>query len=986
MFKPLALNIHGVRLPKFEYPESAYNDFNFPVDKNNNKEILTNLAREGFKFKVAKGLIHKDKIKEYGDRVKYELDCLEKTGFIDYILLVWDVCYYARKNNISIGPGRGSAAGSLVNYLIGITDIDPIKYNLYFERFISLSRAQSKEVDGIKYLTGSLPDIDLDFGDEDRQKIIDYVSHKYDGNFVKLCTVQTLSSKIVIKECFKIAEGASESESKIVSGYIPSLFGKNFSLQKSYEEVEDFRKFADAHPRVFKIAKRLYDGIKSFGSHASAYLLTYDKLNKVIPCQWGASEDGGNYEKVSSYDMYVAQDIAIKMDLLGVSSINLIHNVAKRTGKSIESIDLDDFETIYKYLQSLSLPYDLFQISGDAAIRGLAKIKPKNINHLSGVLAICRPGALSFIDNYADYVNYSNYTSIHPLFDDILKSTGGICLYQEQLMAMFVKIGFSLREADDIRRIVGKKKTDEIKEWESKIHDKAASNNIPKQAAEELWKIALASADYSFNMCLLPSTNIYSKDGIRPMSDINIGDQIKAYDVDNDQDHYVTVSNIYNSEVEVFEVELEDGRKICCSMKHKLLTLEGMVSLKEILNKNLSILTNANQKWQSVVTYNSIGIQKTLDFEVDHKDHNFYAEGVVVSNSHSISYSVVSALTVYYKFNYPKEFFVESLNIAANKGDFTSRFSKIERELKYFGIELLRPDILHSKENFEIEGNNIRYAFSAIKGIADKAINGLKIFLDHEHSNKFEVFQTAKNTKLSLPKLAAIIQSGMLNSISENRSLMVLEAQIWSQLNDKERDYCLLNGKAYDFNLIKMLKCYTEWKDTNGKAIGKESRLNTIRKNTQQYMTMYSKNSKYPDFAAYMYEKTLLGYSFSVELRDLFLKENPRLIQIKELEDLPEKSKIEIVATVDDVIKGISKAKSNPYMKLSIGDETGTYQGMIMKERLANYLELCPEPEEEDIIYIQGSKGPDIIWINKMEVQNTKIFFNSRQLKKEINS
>lgn len=854
MFKPLALNIHGVRLPKFEYPESAYNDFNFTVDKNNNKEILTNLAREGFKFKVAKGLINKDKIKEYGDRVKYELDCLEKTGFIDYILLVWDVCYYARKNNISIGPGRGSAAGSLVNYLIGITDIDPIKYNLYFERFISLSRAQSKEVDGIKYLTGSLPDIDLDFGDEDRQKIIDYVSHKYDGNFVKLCTVQTLSSKIVIKECFKIAEGASESESKIVSGYIPSLFGKNFSLQKSYEEVEDFRKFADAHPRVFKIAKRLYDGIKSFGSHASAYLLTYDKLNKVIPCQWGASEDGGNYEKVSSYDMYVAQDIAIKMDLLGVSSINLIHNVAKRTGKSIESIDLDDFETIYKYLQSLSLPYDLFQISGDAAIRGLAKIKPKNINHLSGVLAICRPGALSFIDNYADYVNYSNYTSIHPLFDDILKSTGGICLYQEQLMAMFVKIGFSLREADDIRRIVGKKKTDEIKEWESKIHDKAASNNIPKQAAEELWKIALASADYSFNM------------------------------------------------------------------------------------------------------------------------------------SHSISYSVVSALTVYYKFNYPKEFFVESLNIAANKGDFTSRFSKIERELKYFGIELLRPDILHSKENFEIEGNNIRYAFSAIKGIADKAINGLKIFLDHEHSNKFEVFQTAKNTKLSLPKLAAIIQSGMLNSISENRSLMVLEAQIWSQLNDKERDYCLLNGKAYDFNLIKMLKCYTEWKDTNGKAIGKESRLNTIRKNTQQYMTMYSKNSKYPDFAAYMYEKTLLGYSFSVELRDLFLKENPRLIQIKELEDLPEKSKIEIVATVDDVIKGISKAKSNPYMKLSIGDETGTYQGMIMKERLANYLELCPEPEEEDIIYIQGSKGPDIIWIDKMEVQNTKIFFNSRELKKEINS
>lgn len=387
---------------------------------------------------------------------------------------------------------------------------------------------------------------------------------------------------------------------------------------------------------------------------------------------------------------------------------------------------------------------------------------------------------------------------------------------------------------------------------------------------------------------------------------------------------------------------------------------------------------------QKIKSIKSLGVQKTLDFEVDHEDHNFYAEGVVVSNSHSIAYSAVSALTVYYKFNYPKEFFVESLNIARNKPDFTTRFAKIERELKYFGIELLRPDILHSQENFSIEGNNIRYSFSAIKGIADKAISGLKSFLDHKHSNKFEVFQTAKLTKLAVPKLSALIQSGMLNSISNNRSLMVLEAQIWSQLSDKERDYCLTNGHLYNFDLIKMLKDYLNWKDINGKLINKESRLNTIRKNTKSYMEIFHKNSKYPDFAAYMYEKTLLGYSFSVELRDLFIKDNPNLIQIKDLDDLSEKAKIEMVVNVEDMIKGISKAKNNPYMKISIADETGTYQAMIMKERLAQYSELCRDPEDGDILYLKGSKGPDIIWIDKMEIQTNKIYFNLRELKESI--
>jgi hypothetical protein len=214
--------------------------------------------------------------------------------------------------------------------------------------------------------------------------------------------------------------------------------------------------------------------------------------------------------------------------------------------------------------------------------------------------------------------------------------------------------------------------------------------------------------------------------------------------------------------------------------------------------------------------------------------------------------------------------------------------------------------------------------------------------------------------------------------------LTVLESQIWSQLNDRERDYCLTNGANYNFDLIKMLRDYNSWMGDNGKKIGRESRLETIRKNTSKYMQIYGKNSKYPDFAAYMYEKTLLGYSFSIQLRDLFIKDNPKLVQIQDLQDMSERTKIEIVATVDEVIKGISKAKNNPYMKLNIGDETGTYSAMIMKEKLESFLSLSVAPDEEDIIFIQGSKGPDIIWIDKMEVQSHKIYFNARELRKEL--
>lgn len=839
---PLRLTNNGIRLPEFIMEDDNY--ISYGIDKgSSNYEILTALARIGYKTKLDKGLIPKDQASVYGARFKKELETLKRTNFVDYILVVWDVMAFARRNSLAIGRGRGSAAGSLINYLTGITDVDPIKYGLFFERFISETRAKTNIIDGVTYLVGSMPDIDMDFGDEDRDKVIQYVSEKYKGKFVKLSTTGTLTTKILTKELGK-ANGFSEDYMNNISDCIPMVFGKVYSPEKCYEESEDYKIFADQNPHLYEMSKVLHECINHTGSHASAYLISFDPLEKFMPVQLGS--DG---EKISSYDMYEAQNLAVKLDLLGVQSINLIYSVAKAVGLDLDLIDVESWDNIYKFLQKLEFPYGLFQISGHTAVKALNKIKPRNMEHLSGVLSIARPGALKFIDEYADFVNNDVILPIDPIFQDILGLTGGVCLYQEQIMAMFVKIGFSLEDSNTLRDIIGKKKTDKIKEWEPKIFAKAKENGISETSAKFVWDIALASADYSFN------------------------------------------------------------------------------------------------------------------------------------KSHSISYSILAAISVYCKFNHPQQFFLEALRMSQKKQNPFEQITLIEAELPYFGIKLLPPDLIKSKMDFELEGKDIRYGLSAIKGVAEKALEKLQYFLDKDRANKFQVFQAGKETGLNIAILSALIQSGCLSSLGEDRPRMVLEAQVWYKLSERERNYCLdpANAANYNYNLVEMLKDYVSWND--GKAF-KESRLATLRKQTAPYYEIYQKNSLYPDFAAYSYEKALLGYSYSVTLRKVFEKEHPDLVNVDTVKNqLDKEAPVSIVGTVIEIRKAQSKAGNN-YMKISLADESGMLNGIMVGEKFNRFAASNDLPKEDEIIHIQGTKNDDGIWINRIQVQSYKIYFKVGELKR----
>ena len=593
-FEDVDLGLHGVRLPEFNIESSAKRHLNLSEDVSN-YDFLRALALNGFKeLKIDKSL---PEYKKYVDRAKYELETLKELGFIDYILLVWDVINFCKTNDIPIGLGRGSAAGSLILYLIGVTRIDPVKYNLYFERFISKIRAKKQVVDGITYLDGSLMcDVDLDICYYNRHRVLEYLETKFKGKTSKILTLNTLSGKLLIKECGKIVGEKTEEEMTTISSLIPKIFGQVKDITTAYEEIEKFKEWCDENKEVYQIALKLRDLIKNKGIHPSGVLLSYNDLEKVCPTEFSSDK-----EAVSSFDMNWVSLFNIKLDILGLRSVSVVDDVCKNIGIKIQDIDLGH-ESIYRNLQELKSPHGLFQIEADTNFKVCQKVKPKNLEELSGVLALARPGALQFVDKYAKYTNYSEHESIHPFFDDILKQTGGVALYQEQLMQMAHKIGFTLDEAEILRRIVGKKKTEEIKAWQKKIQDKVKENKLPKEVGEILWKIMEDSANYSFNKshslayAALAAVTIYLKFNHPQQFFLSLLKMSR-----NEPDPIGEISKI-QKEMHEFGIELLPPHIIKSEMDFSIEDKDirfGLLSIKGISDKSIQKLNSFRNKYSN---------------------------------------------------------------------------------------------------------------------------------------------------------------------------------------------------------------------------------------------------------------------------------------------------------------------------------------------------------------------------------------------------
>jgi len=852
-FKKIDLPLHGVRLPSFEISEEAKRNHDIS-DEDDNSQILRKLCFAGYKEKIEAGDLDVSKSKDYTDRTEHEIAIMEELGFVDYMLLTWDVINFCKESNIPIGLGRGSAAGSFVLFLLGITNIDPIKYSLFFERFISKIRAKKKVVDGVTYLDGNLMvDIDNDVCYYNRHKVLDYIENKFKGKTAKILTLNTLSGKLLIKECGKIISSKSETEMNLVSSYIPKVFGQVKDLEETYEEIKEFREWSDEkeNKEAYQIALKLRGLIKNKSVHASGVLLSYDQLEDSSPVELTSDK-----AVVSSYDMNWVSLFNVKLDILGLRSVSVVHDVCEQVGLKVTDIDLDN-PSIYRSLQDLKTPHGLFQIEADTNFRVCQDVKPKNLEELSAVLALGRPGALGFVKQYSDYANHDIYEPIHPLFDEILKSTGGVALYQEQLMQMAHKIGFTLDEAEILRRIVGKKKVKEVRQWKKKIREKVDENRLSSEwtglkgsvdVGDVLWKVLEDSANYSFN------------------------------------------------------------------------------------------------------------------------------------KSHSICYAALAAITTYLKFTYPKEFFLSLLKMTKHEPDPLAEINKVQTELSLFDIKLLPPHITKSQMDFTIEGDNIRYGLTSIKGISDKTIEKLNNFRA-EFTNKFEVFQAASEAKVGIGVLSALIQAGAFEGFPQSRSKIVLEAQLWNLLTQREKRIAYNLGEKYNFDLINIIKDLVEREDEDGKIYIRASRFNTIKKKYAPYRDIYKQNSKSESLANWYYEKKLLGYSHANSLKKVYSTKISDLISIRDVSESRIGSRVLFISTVEDYYKGKSK-KGSQYIRLTCSDETGSmtalqFNAKIEESKLIN----GKLPNKDDIVIIKGLKRDDAVFIDDIGIQSQKIFTKLSELK-----
>lgn len=838
----------GLRLPTIKLKSKDVEGLDLKEGLNSsNFEILKALCRKGISdFGINK---QKNK-KDYYDRAEYELNLLDELGFVDYILLNWDVLNFCREKEIPTGFGRGSAAGSLVLYLIGVTRVDPIKHGLFFERFISKSRARKFTIDGVEYLDGSLaPDIDNDISYDRRHEVIAYIEDKYKGKTSKILTLNSLSSKLCIKECGKIVGELNETEVNVISDTIPKHFGKVAKLNDAYEESESFKSHADKHHKVFKIARKLQGLVKNTGVHPSGISISYYPQEDIMPLQ--KTNEGA---LVSGYDMNDVAELSVKFDILGLRTLSVVDDVCKQIDLKMDEIDPED-KRIYAALSCLTSPQGLFQIEADTNFKVCQDVSPKNIEHLSAVIAIARPGALDFKDQYAEYVRTGDFQSTHEFFDDILGYTGGIPLYQEQLMKMAVKIGLSADDSEQLRRIVGKKKVDEMPAWKAKIEECVAKNNLDPRISEILWKVAEDSANYSFNF------------------------------------------------------------------------------------------------------------------------------------SHSLSYSYLSAVTTYLKFMYPQEFFLSLLKFTQFEPNSHEEISKISQELADFDIKLLQPDLNKSDIEFKIEGKDIRYGLNSIKGVSDKVIDSLVEFREDEFANKYEVFMAAKQCGVNIGVLSALIQAGLLDSfVDENRCRLVLEAQTFNILTDREKRNFIELGPKYNYDILNSVADVVK-KETMGddnKLLMKPSRFETFKKKYLPYKNIYELNRKSIRYANWFFEKQLLGYSYSYNIREIF-EHQEDFMNSRQVQEAGERAHIRFVGVLADISRRTS-LNGNKYARFEIHDEQGIVNGLFMdnarEEKLTNYLNSGKKlPIKDDVVIIKGVNGEGIVFVNEVASLKDKIYMKLSQLK-----
>ncbi|NCN07208.1 DNA polymerase III subunit alpha [Candidatus Falkowbacteria bacterium] len=422
------------------------------------------------------------------ERMDYELGIIAKTGYAGYFLIVADFINWAKDNGIVVGPGRGSAAGSLVSYLIGITNIDPIKYELVFERFLNPERI-------------SMPDIDTDFADSRRDDVLNYVAEKYGRDKVaQIITFGTMAARAAIRDVGRTM-ALPYNYCDRVAKLIP-MFTKLNDAIETVPELKEVLNEEDGK-KLLTAALRLEGVVRHASTHACGVVITPESLDNYSPRQFGS---GGDTSIVVQYEGHSVEDLGLlKMDFLGLSNLTIIEQALEIINKihglkiDIEQIPLDD-EKVFKLFQE-GRTTGVFQLESSGMKRYLKQLLPTDLEDIIAMVALYRPGPMEYIPHYIDGKHgRKKPVYLHPKLQPILEKTYGVAVYQEQLLQIARDLaGFSYGEADILRKAVGKKIKALLDEQEVKIVSGMVKNGIDEQVAKNIWEFILPFAAYGFN-------------------------------------------------------------------------------------------------------------------------------------------------------------------------------------------------------------------------------------------------------------------------------------------------------------------------------------------------------------------------------------------------------------------------------------------------------------------------------------------------------
>ena len=923
------------------------------------ENLFYSLIEQGIEQKVKQKGLDVDK---YIERVQQEVETIEYGQVRDYFLIVWDILNWCRDNNILFGIGRGSAAGCLVSYLLNIVQIDPLQYDLIFERFLNKGRVGK-----------SMPDIDNDIMGSRRDEVKRYIEQRYGKDFVAgIGTYGTFKIRAALKDIVR-EMGGDQAETNYISAIIDP--------EDNYIDI--FAKYINdkTNPRLYQYVKKhsrqisklpcLLHQPKTQSVHAAGVVIVpkdNGTIYQQLPCKTMDDIVITEWEGEQ-----IEQSGFLKIDILGIRQLDKFDDILKlikqhyNVDLNLNEIPLDDKQVYQLFSQGFN--EDIFQFGGQGLKEYCKVLKPDNIEDLIATVALYRPGPIEMgaHERYAKIKN-GNGIATYPFgTENILKNTYGLICYQEQTMKIVQELaGFSLVEADDIRKAMGKKIAELMAKYKQQFIDGAVNSGCPQDEAEQIWKDLEGFASYAFNRCISGQERIYRASQNKSGKSAFYPTVAQMFKIKNNYDYAKSIGKTslhwkYKNQgyphsfslneqgkliknkiknisfagfKEVYTVTTQSGKTIDVTLNHKFPTNNGEKQLKDIDIENDLLFINENDFstcLEKIVSIEFKQVEDVYDVEMEHPYHTFVnIQGVVTSNSHAACYAITGYYCQWLKCNFPLEFWLTSLKYSRDD-EVQARIAEIKNITE--GIKIQQPDILKSRQDYygDVDTKTIYWSLNSVKYVSRNTTDEIADF----------------RQKHSFVDLESFVKE--LEIYKQNKKIAAQNEQIrvYNGINKRVICYLIVAGAFDNIERIKkpnerrlILKKYFQ-------LINPELQDDVLMLNSEQWQ---SKVGDYfqllnctNDYTWTLKQKEVCGFGnvdFQQVVEQLDYNNIGLFISNSELNvlDLQSKKKKVIVGGIVTEVKN-RNSKNGPFCQLVIHDGLAECKVTVWNESYEKYIE-----------------------------------------------